>query len=95
MAAGIEIEAIKKEFAARQAEGLKGLRAKYGEAVEQAISRARSSGEHAAIEVSDGGEAYAYPLPRDRIAWGVNSAETSFNIWRGVRRPDGGDEAEM
>jgi hypothetical protein len=31
----------------------------------------------------------------DRIAWGINSAWTHFNIWRGVRRPDGGDEFEM
>jgi hypothetical protein len=60
--AGIEIEALEREFAARQAEGLKGLRAKYGEAVEKAVGRARSSGEHTAIAVSDGAEAYAYPL---------------------------------
>ncbi len=93
--AGSEIEALEKEFAAKQAAALKELRAKYGEAVEQAISRARSTGEYAAVEVSDDAEAYAYPLRGGRIAWGVNSAETSFNIWRGVRRPDGGDEAEM
>ena len=86
--AGIEIEVLEREFAARQAEALKALRAKYGEAVEQAISLARSSGIHADVEVSDGAQAYAYPLHGGRIAWGINSAETHFNAWRGVRRPD-------
>lgn len=85
--AGNEIETLEKELGAKQATALKELRAKYGEAVERAISQARSSGIHAAVEVSDGAEAYAYPLKRGCIARGVNSAETNFNIWRGVRRP--------
>ena len=93
--AGIEIEVLERKFAARQAGGPKALRAKYGEAVEQAISRARSSGIHAGVEVSDGAQAYAYPLRGDRIAWDINSAETHFNVWRGVRSSDGGDEGEI
>ena len=28
------------------------------------------------------------------IAWGINAAETGVNILRGIRRPDGADEAE-
>ena len=46
------------------------------------------------MTAEDGAEAYAYPKPEGRIAWGVNAAETGVNILRGIRRPDGADEAE-
>lgn len=46
------------------------------------------------MEAFDGAEVYAYPKPEGRIAWGVNAAETGVNILRGIRRPDGADEAE-
>jgi hypothetical protein len=91
----MDIEAIEGAIAARRGEGLQALRAKYGEAVNEAVSRARASRDHETVQAADGAEAYAYPLRGDRIAWGVNSAESGFNIWRGVRRPDGTDEREM
>ncbi len=43
----------------------------------------------------DGTEVYAYPMRDGRIAWGVNGAGNGFNILRGVRNPDGTDEAVM
>lgn len=62
-------------------------------AIEAAIAKAKVSRERETVEASDGAEAYAYPHPRG-IAWGVNAAQTGVNILRGVRRPDGKDEAE-
>ncbi len=90
-----EFEALEKELAARNAAALKEVHAKYGDAIEAAIGKAKVSGWREAVETFDGAEAYAYPRSEGRIAWGVNSAETHFNIWRGVRRPDGADEGEM
>jgi hypothetical protein len=40
------------------------------------------------VEAFDGAECYAYPHNEGRVA-----AETGVNILRGVRRPDGADEA--
>ncbi len=80
--------------AAERLERLEALRIKYWNPVEQVIARAKAMQARVTVAAEDGAEAYAYPLRRDRIAWGVKSAETSFNIWRGVRRPDGRDEAE-
>jgi hypothetical protein len=48
--------------------------------------------ERVTVEASDGTEAYAYIHPRG-IAWGLNAAGTGVNILRGIRRPDGTDEA--
>jgi hypothetical protein len=45
------------------------------------------------VEAQDGAEAYAYPHPRG-IAWGVNAPQTGVNVLRGIRRPDGADDAE-
>ena len=45
------------------------------------------------MEAFDGAECYAYPKLVGHIAWGVSAAETGFNILRGIRRPDGTDEA--
>ena len=53
--------------------------------------KAKAMRDHATVAASDGSEAYAYPHPRG-IAWGVND-QTGVNILRGVRRPDGTDEA--
>jgi hypothetical protein len=72
---------------------LKDLRMCYGAAVEQAIGRAKASGGREVTQAPDRAEAYAYPKGEGRIAWGVNT-ERGFNIWRGVRRPDGRDEGE-
>jgi hypothetical protein len=47
--------------------------------------------DHATVAASDGAEVYAYPHPRG-VAWGIND-QTGVNILRGVRRPDGTDEA--
>jgi hypothetical protein len=62
--------------------------------IEAAISKAKSWREVVTVIANDGAEAYAYPKPGSRIAWGVNAAETGVNILRGIRRPDGADETE-
>jgi hypothetical protein len=67
---------------------------RYSREIEDAIGKARFSRSRAAVTAEDGAEAYAYPKPEGRIAWGVNAAETGVNILRGIRRPDGADEAE-
>jgi hypothetical protein len=69
------------------------LKARYGGAIEEAISKAKASGERETVGAPDGGEAYAYPHQRG-IAWGVNAAQTGVNVLRGIRRSDGADEAE-
>ena len=46
------------------------------------------------VTADDGAKAYAYQKPEGRLAWGVNAPETGVNILRGIRRPDGADEAE-
>ena len=51
-----------------------------------------ASRERETIEDEEGAECYAYPHERG-IAWGVNAAETGVNVLRGIRRPDGKDEA--
>ena len=62
--------------------------------IEAAISKAKSWREVVTVIANDGAEAYAYQKPGGRIAWGVNAAKTGFNVLRGIRRPDGADEAE-
>ena len=68
------------------------LKARYSEAIETAISKAKASLDRETVEAEDGAEAYAYPHDRG-IAWGLNAAESGVNILRCVRRPDGVDEA--
>jgi hypothetical protein len=89
------IASLESEFTARQAEAAKAIQAKYADVIEQAIARARSSGERAAVEAPDGAEACAYPLRGDRVAWGVNGPENGFNVLRGVRLADGRDAGVM
>jgi len=86
-----------KELESRNAAACKELCQKYGEAVEEAIRLARATGERQTVLAPGGAEAFAYPVlptfacPTGGIAWGLNSAEDSFNVWRGIRRPDGKD----
>jgi hypothetical protein len=61
--------------------------------LEEAISNAKDTGARETVNAANGEEIYAYPIPGSRIAWGVND-ETGWNILRGIRRPDGTDEAE-
>ena len=68
------------------------IKERYRAAIEEAIAKARARWSRESI-TTNGAEAYAYPKPGGRIAWGVNAAETGFNILRGIRRPDGADEA--
>ncbi len=68
------------------------LKTRYSAAIEVAITRARASRDLRTVKASDGAEVYAYPH-RDGIAWGVNTAGSSVNILRGIRRPDGTDKA--
>ena len=67
------------------------LKARYGGAIEAAIGKAKARHQRETVSASDGAEAYACPHPRG-IAWGVNASD-GFNLLRGVRRPDGSDEA--
>jgi hypothetical protein len=68
------------------------LKARYSAAIEKAVSKAKASREREIVTADDGAEVYAYPHTAG-IAWGVNAAQTGVNVLRGVRRPDGGDEA--
>jgi hypothetical protein len=63
---------------------------RYSREIEAAIAKANAAGSR---ENLNGSEVYAYPH-RDGVAWGVNAPETGVNILRGIRRTDGGDEAE-
>jgi hypothetical protein len=69
------------------------LRTRYSASIEVAITKARAMHDRATVAAPDGAEVYAYPHGKGRIAWGVNAAGTGVNILRGVRRPDGSDEA--
>ena len=60
-------------------------------AIEEAIAKAKASGERETVQASDGAEAYAYPH-RDGIAWGVNGPD-GWNVLRGIRGADGKDVA--
>jgi len=67
------------------------LKARYGAAIEAAIGKAKASCKRETVSASDGAEAYACPHPRG-IAWGVRASD-GFHLLRGVRQPDGADEA--
>jgi hypothetical protein len=69
------------------------LKILYSAAIEAAIAKAKAIRDLGTVEAPDGAECYAYPHTEGRVAWGVNAAETGVNILRGVRRPDGTDEA--
>jgi hypothetical protein len=69
------------------------LKTLYSAAIEAAIAKAKAIRDLGTVEAFDGAEAYAYPQCEGRVGWGVNAAQTGVNILRGVRRPDGADEA--
>jgi hypothetical protein len=58
---------------------------RYSREIEDAIGKAWFSRSRATVTAEDGTEAYAYPKPEGRIAWGVNAPETGVNILRGIR----------
>jgi hypothetical protein len=68
------------------------LKTLYSAAIEAAIAKANAGRDLRTVEAFDGAEVYAYPHKQGRIAWGVNGPQ-GVNILRGVRRPDGADEA--
>ena len=69
------------------------LEAQYNAVIEAAVSPVKDhAGARHCRDAGRGAEAYAYPHQRG-IAWGVNAAETGANLLRGIRRPDGTDEA--
>ena len=68
------------------------VKEQYRQEIEEAISKAKASGERETVGAPDGGEA-SYPHQRG-VAWGVNAAQTGVNVLRGIRRADGSDEAE-
>ena len=70
------------------------IKDRYAREIEDAIGKALFSRSRATVNAEDGAEIYAYPKPEGLIAWGINAAETGINVWRGIRRPDGEDEAE-
>jgi len=69
------------------------IRSRYGAAIEAAIANAKAWREIVTVIADDGAEAYAYQKPEGPIAWGVNAPGTGVNVLRGIRRPDGSDEA--
>jgi hypothetical protein len=66
---------------------------RYSDTIQAAITLAIARCERITIEAPDGAEVYAYPRQGGTIAWGANAAGTGVNLLRGVRRPDGADEA--
>jgi hypothetical protein len=66
---------------------------RYLDSIEAAIAKAKAIRDLGTVEAFDGAECYAYPHSEGRVGWGVSAAETGVNILRGVRRPDGADEA--
>ncbi|MGA9265961.1 MAG: hypothetical protein WCC41_12230 [Rhodomicrobium sp.] len=69
------------------------LHTRYGAAIEEAIVKAKASCGIETVTAFDGASVYACPHGGG-IAWGVNAPESGLNILRGIRRPDGADEAE-
>ena len=69
------------------------LQTRYRAPIEAAIAEARRTHARATAEAADGSEAYACPRRHGLIVWGVNAAESGVNVLRGLRRPDGADEA--
>jgi len=67
---------------------------RYSREIEEVIAKAKVAGSRESLTTQDGAEIYAYPKPEGLIAWGINSAGTGVNLWSGIRRPDGADEAE-
>ena len=68
------------------------IKERYRAAIEEAIAKAKAKWSRESLTTAGGVEIYAYPHPAG-IAWGVND-ETGWNVLRGIRRPDGVDEAE-
>jgi hypothetical protein len=69
------------------------LQERYAASIEAVIAKAKAIRDLGTVEAFDGAECYAYPKPHSNVAWGVNAAETGVNLLRGIRRPDGADEA--
>ena len=69
------------------------LHTRYGAAIEEAIAKVKASRGLVNIRAFDGATVYAYPHG-EGIGWGVNAHESGLNILRGIRQPDGSDEAE-
>ena len=69
------------------------LHTRYGAAIEEAIVKAKASRGIETVTAFDGASVYACPHGGG-IAWGVKAPESGLNILRGIRRPDGADEAE-
>jgi hypothetical protein len=68
---------------------------RYSHELAEVIAKAKTKHSRESLTTRDGTEIYAYPKPEGRIAWGVNAAETGWNILSGIRQPDGTDEAEV
>jgi hypothetical protein len=69
------------------------LQTRYRATIEVAIAEARRTHTRATTKAPGGSEAYACLHRHGSIAWGVNAAQTGVNVLRGIRRPDGADEA--
>ena len=61
------------------------VKEQYRQEIEEAISKAKASGERETVGAPDGGEAYAYPHRRG-IAWGVNAVEAYGDRTAPMRR---------
>ena len=69
------------------------LQNRYSDTIEAAIALAIARCERITVEAPDGAEVYAYPRQGGTIAWGVSAAGSGVRILRGIRRPEGSDEA--
>ena len=69
------------------------IKQRYSRELAEVIAKAKARWSRESLTTAGGVEIYAYPHPAG-ITWGINAAETGVNISRGIRRPDGADEAE-
>ena len=85
----IDIEACKTG-----ADRMTSAKERFSRELDEVIAKAKATLSRESLTTADGAEIYAYPKPEGSIAWGVNSAGTGVNLWQGIRRPDGEEEAE-
>ncbi len=64
----------------------------YQKEIDEVCEKVRKTQSSVKVTAIDGAEVYGYPRSGNRVAWGINSAETGFNILRGIRLPNGTDE---
>ena len=64
----------------KEANRMTSTKQRYRHEIEEVIANAKAVGSRESLTTADGAEIYAYPIPGSRIAWGVNAAQTGWNI---------------